>query len=367
MISVSADLHFTLADESHDAAIRKLLQECPMPGAIQLSLQREPSYFAAAGIEGTEHHTMIALQDRQIVAMGSVSVRERFYNGKLVRVGYLGSLRLASFCRGRFDILRRGYQFFRTLDAKLNVPFYLTSIAADNHQAIEFLEKGLPGMPIYRHVGNLGTALVRVPRDSSPGAKLQIQRGLMDAHDSFLEHLNQSMSQFQFAPSWTAAELKSHGLREEDFRLILEDGKLQATAAMWDQRRFKQAVVNRYSGAMAFLRPIYNRLADWTGRVKLPEAGVPIAQAFVSHLSLPVDRPELLGPLLETFAGAARAGGIELLTLGFDARDPRLAWLCQHFRARVYHTRIYQVAWPDAKVAFEPADERLLYPEVALL
>lgn len=342
-----------------------------MPGVIQLSLQREPSFFAAAQIEGAEHHAIIAMRDGQIAAMGSVSVRERFYNGKTMRIGYLGGLRLARSFRGRFDILRRGYQFFRTLDAKLNVPFYLTSIAADNRQAIELLEKGLPGMPTYRHIGNLSTALVPLPRSPDRNGRLEFQDGRADSRERFLQYLDTSMSQFQFAPRWTAAALhqlqNSHNLNADSFQLLLENGKLLAGASLWDQRAWKQAVVNGYSFPLALLRPVYNLFADWTNRVKLPRVGSPIPQAFVSHLCLPVDRPELLAPLLGSFTSAARAAGIELLTLGFDSRDPRLAWLCRHFHAQVYHTRIYQVSWPDAKSSFEPADDRLLYPEVALL
>ena len=146
----TARVPFALATPADDADIRRLLRENPMPGQITLTLEREPDYFADAGLPGTEKQTIVANEGGRVVCMGNCSIRERFVNGQPRRVGYLGGLRLDARAAGRFDILRRGYEFFRELQADRPADFYFTSIAADNAPARKFLERGLPGMPNLR-------------------------------------------------------------------------------------------------------------------------------------------------------------------------------------------------------------------------
>jgi hypothetical protein len=85
----------------------------------------------------------------------------------------------------------------------------------------------------------------------------------------------------------------------------------------------------------------------------------------VSHLATPADQPEVLTDLLRSLFAPARSKGIEWLTLGFAATDPRLAVVQTHFAAREYRSRLYRVRWPD--LPGDALDARLLCPEVALL
>lgn len=213
-------------------------------------------------------------------------------------------------------------------------------------------------MPTYRHVGDLATALVRTSRNGSSS-----REPVCDQHEIF-SHLEQSMHQFQFAPHWTEKEMK----RQFEFHCLRNDERqIIGCAALWDQRSFKQAVVSGYSTSMAAFRPLYNLFARVTGRVMLPQIGDVISQAFVSHLSSAVGRPELVEELFELLSATAHSMGIELMAFGLDVRDPRLKWIKSRLRARVYHTRLYMVHWTDDPQAVDPPDERLMYPEVALL
>jgi len=73
-----------LATAADDADLRRLLRETPMPGPIEVSLERESDFFAAARQEGGRHHT-VAIRDRltgRLAAMGSRSVYEMFVDGQ---------------------------------------------------------------------------------------------------------------------------------------------------------------------------------------------------------------------------------------------------------------------------------------------
>src|SRR5438552_19021692 len=85
-------VRYRIATSADDAAIRQLLRRTSMPGRISFSMEREPSHFAAGAIEGNDHRTIIAIENNRVIAVGSVSSRQRYINGQPLRVGYLSGL-----------------------------------------------------------------------------------------------------------------------------------------------------------------------------------------------------------------------------------------------------------------------------------
>src|SRR5215471_12846071 len=156
----SSRVQFAEACAADDADLRRLLRDYPMPGRISLSLEREPDFFADAHLPGETKQTIVAREGGRLICAGSCVIRRRFANGQPQRVGYLGGLRLDQRHAGRFDVLRRGYEFFHELQTDDPAAFYFTSIAADNERARKFLERGLPGMPRYEFVGEFVTVSV---------------------------------------------------------------------------------------------------------------------------------------------------------------------------------------------------------------
>jgi hypothetical protein len=363
----SGRIGFAVARADDDADIRRLLRENPMPGVISLSLEREPSYFADARLPGETKQTIIARAGGRVVCTGSCTIRQRFVNGLPRRVGYLGGLRLDAGCGGRFDILRRGYEFFHELQTVAPADFYFTSIATDNHRARTLLERGLPGLPRYEFIGEFVTVLL-----STAGRRTVSSQSAMPASsaEQIIARLNENNCQYQFAPCWSEDEfsaLQTLGLQLDDFHSFRDGTHVLASAALWDQRPFKQTVIRGYGPSLARIRPLSNLVARFTGGIRLPAIGETLANAFVTHLAGASERPDVLKKLLANLCGAAAQRGIGLLTLGFAANDPRLALVRRHFRGREYRSRLYVVRWPECGRAANELDGRILAPEVALL
>src|SRR5262245_55825910 len=57
-----SSFRFEVATHDADADLRRILAETPMPGRVVVSLLREPSYFAAAVVDG-KFHQVIAARD----------------------------------------------------------------------------------------------------------------------------------------------------------------------------------------------------------------------------------------------------------------------------------------------------------------
>ena len=368
-------VRFEAARPRHDAALRRLLRENPMPGWIRLSLEREPGYFAAAAIEGPEHRAIVAIEDDRVICAGGVSARRRFVNGAAMPVGYLGGLRMDASCRGRASVIRHGFDLFRRLRRQGGPPIYLTSILADNRPARRLLERGLKGMPTYRFLGDFVTLIIRRRSrwDVADPARLASRRlrtcGLRlpcgsDAPIAdIVELVNRDHRRYQFAPVWSAEELNAG-----DFRVVRgEDDAPAACAALRDDRAIRQAVVRGYAQPLRAFRPLINLGAWVLGRPGLPRIGESVPHAFVSHLVADPLQPRIAEALILLLQGAARARRIDHLTIGFDARDPRLAHLRRTFRPREVVSRLYVVHWEDGEELAQTLDDRLLAPEVALL
>src|SRR5688572_813369 len=170
-------LRFAVATPAHDAAIRRLLRENPMRGAISISLEHEHDYFAGADIGVARDQTNVAFDDEQLRCMGRCTTRTAWINGKARRTGYLSELRLDASARGRFDLVRDGYRFFRSLQETNPADVYFTSIAADNQRARRLLERGLPGLPRYTHIGDLTTLLISTRRSLLESIKDALSSG----------------------------------------------------------------------------------------------------------------------------------------------------------------------------------------------
>jgi hypothetical protein len=377
------NVRFALARAEDDPALRRLLRATPMPGAISLGFEREPDYFRGCGIAGAEDRTIVAFENEHLVCMGRCSVRHRFLNGQPRRVGYLGELRLAASAQGRFDILRRGYQFFFREVFQEEPPIvWFTSIASDNHRSIRFLERNLRGMPRYDFLGEFVTVLIPVPRrrstvnrltsgvETKPGAEgLRCEAGSSMRIESITRLLNEQGARFQFAATWASGQLSAlepWGLPPGDWQCVLLKRGLVACAGLWDQRSFRQTVLRGFSRRMAAVRPFINLAAAVAGGAGVPAAGSTLAQGFLSPLAIASGCDEMLLPLLSTSLSVARNRGLSFLTLGFAATAPSLAILRRHFRGREYRSRLYRVSLPGCGVD-AALDGRAVMPEVALL
>jgi len=372
--SASSATRFALAAKEDDAPIRRLLRENPLGGEIRLSFEREPDYFRGTQIAGADDQTILGFARGQLIGMGRCSIRNRYLNGRVCRVGYLSDLRLDSRARGRFDLLRRGYQFFRELHRNDPADFYFTSVTADNSRSLRFLERGLPGMPLYEPLADFVTVLISVPRNARrmrlKAEGREMVAGSEDHVSTLVEFLNSRAGQHNLATVWDGEKIRSlnrHGLSLADFQLLLDGGKIVACAALWDQRRYRQIVIRGYSHRLSLARPLLNIAAGLLGSPPLPPVGSTLAHGFLCPLTVsPDDRQSVLA-LIESSLAMAAERRLEFLTLGFAANDPRLEIVRRQFRCREYRNRLFGVRWKDAGSAGIRLNENLIFPEVALL
>jgi hypothetical protein len=371
-------VRFELARESDDEALRRLLRDNPMPGSIALTLEREPSYFRAAAVEGPFHQVMVGRDEDtgEVVGMGTRSVRPVFLNGEVRDVGYLGQLRVLH-QEGKplfvSRALARGFGFLKALHADGRAPLYLTSITSGNAPARRLLTAGLAGYPRYSEYAPFRTFAIALGRqlpDVHPPAGVRVVRAGASYVDAIHECLERNGPRRQFAPLWRRGVLFNDrytpDLAPEDFLLAIRRDTVVGCVACWGQGGFKQTVVRSYGGALGRYRRPLNLAARIVGWPALPEPGSAIRSCHASHVAIDDDDRAVFAALLRTLYNHAASRGFDYAMLGLSPRDP-LVGIAESYRHVLYKSDLYLVRWEDGRDEVARVDQRAAGPEAAIL
>ncbi|HET8772786.1 MAG TPA: GNAT family N-acetyltransferase [Thermoanaerobaculia bacterium] len=302
-----------LATQDDDAGIRRLLASTPMPGRIRVRFEREPSYFAGCA---PDTQVLVARDGGRVVGVACRTIRKLYVDGVAEDVGYLGQLRVDPAYRGQL-LTARGYRVMRELHGDGRARGYYTTIVDGNAQAEGVLVRRSRGvMPRYRFVEKLYTLAIRSAgrRPAGPPAAGRSRRaaGGPAAGPAALPNL---------FPAY-----------EPQGELVTVPG---GSAAIVDQRAYKQTVIDGYDRAMSFARPFYNLV----GRIRLPRPNTALNHAYVTHFRAE-DPYALIRAVLE------RGRRYDHLLFGFTESDPHLH-AARAFRPVEYTSSIYTVAFDD--------------------
>lgn len=296
---------FALAQPTDEPELRELACH-PVPGTIEVTYRRDPNYFEANKTLGRDCQTLVCRDhDNRLAATASRATRPVYLDGRPTTLGYLGQLRVAPAHRGRM-LVARGFRYLQQLPQQPDL--CLTTIIEGNATAETILvEKTRPGMPRYRPLARLLTkALLVHPRPNPKGLTPP------DSLEELLTFLNAQGKKRQLFPVLEPRDL-GPDLQEEDFLMVRKNGRPIAAAGLWDQRRFKQTIVN--------------------GTWHLPMASV----AFCCAPDAPT-----LHKLLAGLIHKARKRGLKFLMVGLCEGDPLLA-ATRAFPHLTYPSRVYLV------------------------
>ena len=350
-----------LAREEDDAELRTLLRKAVIPGAVRVAFTREPGYFAGEGLGGSNDITLVARQDDRLVGMGRCSINTLFRNGTAQRVAYLGELRVDPGAARSASLLRDGYEFLvRQAGA---ADGYFTSIASDNLRARRVLERGARlGLPTYSMLCDLVTLVIPVARGASNTCAVELDLAELTAW------LDRHSRQHQLALTWNLqrwGDLLRHGVLPSSFTVSKNGADVDGVAAIWDQRAFRQTVVDGYDEPVRLARPLYNGVQSLRGMAPLPTPGSVLAQGFL--LGAFVSAPEAWTRLWPLLAQRARTMGLSWLSVARQADDPELGVLRRQPGVREYRTSLYAVDWRDGPRWVDGWEPRSFRPEVSLL
>ena len=365
-------MRIALAGPEHDAQLRSLLREHPMPGWVELALEREPDFFAAARTQGNPSQTLVALEGDAVVGMGCRSIREVYLNGHPAHLGYLSGLRLqAPYRRG--TALARGYGFLRQLHEDGRAAAYVSTIIEANRAVRRLLEGGRAGLPRYRSLGRYFTfaiALGSWQPGRQPRHDVTVARAAPEEMDTVIEFLNEHGRRRQFFPVLRRGDLGSPTWLGLEPRHLMtargSDGSIEGVAACWDQSAYKQSRVVRYGRGLEVVRARLNAVLRLAGLPGLPGDGQALSARSLSLLCVRGDDARTFAALLNGIHAEYR-GACDWLMVGLHERDP-LRRAIRRWTSLRYVSRLYGVAWEDGLSVIDGlAPERIPYLDVATL
>ncbi len=317
-----------LASPADDPALRALLREVPVPGAVRLSYEREPWFFDADAALGDRVVTLAGrlAPGAEPVAVVSRASRVVFVGGEPTRVGYVGGLR-ARPDRPVRTLVGQGWTQLRALHDADPVALTTLAVTAENDRIRRLLSLARGDAPALTPVADVVTLAFFVHRRHRPPAPTPA--GVADA-------VRQSLGPRR--DLFPADPLALPGLSPTDD--IAVDG---AALSLWDASSVRQSVVRGYQGALGRLRPLVNGALRVLGAAPLPDTGEPLRAAFAVR---PVWRdPQALDALVGAALGTARARGLAFVLLGLDARDPALPLLRRRLHV-AYRSTLVAARWP---------------------
>ena len=104
-------------------------------------------------------------------------------------------------------------------------------------------------------------------------------------------------------------------------------GRLVGFLAWWDQEKFKQLRVLRYSRRLRAARTMLNGAASMMRGVPLPDVGEALRYCTALHVCVPGHSPQVLRALVLASHPELRAARYAFATIGLDVRDPLCAGL----------------------------------------
>jgi len=345
---------FRVATEADDALLRSILRDNGMPTWVEMAIEREPSFFAAADLFGRDW-AVIAEEAGDVIGMYTAAIVPVHVDGQPERLGYLGGLRVRPAYRRRIRHLREGYDSIRPLAPSAGTrPWWFTVVAAENENARRLLEAGVRGLPAYHAQGDYVTFALPVSRGR--GRKLWRAVGVNDVA-AIVDFHNASAARFQYSPVLDADLINKIGIAH--FFMYERDGSLQGVAALWDQRAFKQIVARRYRQPLRSLLPAYNACARLLRRIPLPDEGGALDQTFIAFLALSDRALADARTLVEDLLSHCQTS---VASVGLCAAHPLIP-VVKQLKPISYPARVYAVSFEETA----PPNGRPAQPEAALL
>ncbi len=328
------------ATPEHDAALRRLLRETPLDGAMAVTLEREPSFFE----RGAAHQdTILAMEGDRATGCGSRVVRRVWWNGEIADAAYLADLRVHPDYRKLAGVgLRRGYLLLNQIAAETPVSITWSAIFSSNSTALVALtNRRRSAIPEYIDRGALHCPLLWCRGDFAKSGCRRATTGDLPALTDFLKK--------HFAGKSLTPVFDDRTINPQDFVLLESGGKIVAAIAVRDTRATKQTRIVRLSWPLRLCR-IFTRA--------VPAPGGILAIGYGGFMAVENDDPALLRRLLHGARAMAAERGLHFLCLCFHESDPRFA-ACKWFPNIRMDGRLFQIgrndAWTSKIPQIEPA------------
>ncbi|QER39597.1 hypothetical protein F2A31_07670 [Acinetobacter suaedae] len=329
------------AMQEDDHALRALIAVPMTTRGIQISFQREPSYFKASDIL-YKHKLHVLIEDKENqkkVACYSNGYRPCYVNREIQNFRYASDLRVDHQYRGKFLVKMLGAHVEKTMHEP---NFSQMIIFDDNHAARAAIQTAKTGMPDYYDEGLIETlTLTSLGRLSKLKKYIKAQTSNNETADEIwsctagIEHIaamnafvTEMSDYYNFIPAYNFEELAEGdcyftGLNLSDFLLYFHNDKIVGMFGLWDQHGLKQTKILHYSRMIGLFRPIYNLCTVFSKSLILPKRGDSVKYHVLHSLLCHPNALSLHHRMLTDAYQRSKQLGIGAVSFTLSHQDPR--------------------------------------------
>jgi len=180
-----------------------------------------------------------------------------FINGKASRVAYIFGLKGNQNYLKSYPLLPKFYEYLDQNLKKKNVEICYTTILEGNQYAQKLLEKKRRIMPHYEFMGKYETFAIKNKSKRFIHDDYKFSKVSDDDIPELVKFINSEGKKCQFFPVMKLEDILNEafkGINSDSFYLVRKGSDIVAAGAVWDQRDYKQYIVQKYSGLLRIIK-----------------------------------------------------------------------------------------------------------------
>lgn len=265
-----------IANKKDGKELLKILESSAAKGAIELIYTRRPDAYESYMKENGDAFVFISRNEEKAVGTCAELVRNVYINGERCKAAYICGLKKDANYEGSIGF---GLELIRSLKRD-DVDFYYCSVVADNEKALKMFQRDNKCVSI-KHVSDYTTYIL------NPKARIKTQKhsfifrkATEEDTKELIAFLSEEGKKKDLFPAFESVN-EFYNLKYSDFYLLMDNNRILATAALWNQVEYKQYVVKKYRKLMNLIR-VVNPLLSLLGYIKLPKENEPLEFPMLS-------------------------------------------------------------------------------------
>jgi predicted N-acetyltransferase YhbS len=311
------------AELTDGPSLLELSRNCPMHGAISLTIEREPDFFALSRARGSAR-TLVAEAGGRLVGCVGLARRPAWVDGRRAEIAYLADLKVAPAQR-RSGLGSRLVATMLASEARAR-PLPLVATVAAGNRAVERLAVGLRADCGLRGAIEVTCLqLFAAPAPVEPG--IELGRAQPGDEASLAGLLDRFYRERQFAPIFDDGGFKamlacSPGLALEDHLVARRGSRIVAAVAMSALDSLKRVRLLRVTPALRLGLAALAAAARALSMPAPPAPGGELRLVFLRHPAHAPGEEAALAALIRRATREARTSGHHFAVLTVPAHDP---------------------------------------------
>lgn len=256
----------SLADRRNNTEILHFFNKTPMKGEkIELIYDRSPDFFSFLEFTSPDYFVFTYSEENQIKAIGTLTLRQGFINGKLNPVGYLGDLRVKN--QKRALLAWRSFYddlitHFSQIEEFKGTRYLFTAVIDSNVQARQALIAQSKQKFQYHKICQY--KMVNIFNKFLPTINLRFQFLTMEqvSRVQLTHFLNENQSRLNFGLSAKSIFEKINSLprlEKKSVIVVKENDQILAFTYLWSPSPEKKIMVRNFPKFLTLILSILNR------------------------------------------------------------------------------------------------------------